>query len=165
MRTSEEGFSCMEVLAVVGAVLLIVGSAATVGEKLLLEAAVEYETACLVSDLRWAQQHDRTASDEQFGKFPAAKPATTDDYWVRLHRTDYEVRGYGYKKFKGWTHVCQPMVFLGSPVNIEGARFKEGGNARKVMTIHVYSEMGTRRADRYVIIDAAGRIRVDRKPP
>ena len=164
MRTSEEGFSCMEVLVVVGAILLVMGSAATVGEKMLLEAAVEYETACLASDLRWAQQDNRTALSK-FGWFPAARPATTDDYWVKFRHRDYEVRGYGHKKFKGWTHACQPMVFLGSPVNIEGARFKEGGNARKVMTIHVYSEMGTRRADRYVIIDAAGRIRVDRKPP
>ncbi|MBQ1509415.1 MAG: hypothetical protein IIZ54_00770 [Selenomonadaceae bacterium] len=164
MRTSEEGFSCMEVLVVIAAVLLVIGSVATVGEKLLLEAVVEYETACLASDLRWAQQHNRTASG-WFGRFPDNRPATTDDYWVKFRYRDYEVRGYGYQKFKGWTHVCQPMVFLGSPINIEGARFKEGGNAKNVMTIHVYSKMGTQRADRYVIIDAAGRIRVDRKPP
>jgi len=164
MKGEEAGFSCLELLIATGIALLVMMSAATVGRKFLLEAVVEYETACLVSDLRWAQQHNRTAA-YHCAHFSGARPASVDDYRVRIGYTGYEVSGYGLNGFHGWEHVCHSLAFLSPPVRTGTAFFQEGGDARTPMTIKVYSLLGGAEARRYVIIDAAGRIRVDRSPP
>lgn len=164
MRGGEEGFSSLELLIVAGIAFLLMMSAATVGRKFLLEAIVEYETACLVSDLRWAQQHNRTAA-YHCAHFSAARPVSADDYRVRVRTGGYEVSGYGFNSFHGWEHACHSSVFLSPPIRTGTVFFQEGGDARTPMTIMVYSALGGIGASRYVIIDAAGRIRVDRSPP
>ncbi len=164
MKGGEDGFSSLELLIAVGIALLMMMGAATVGRKFLLEAVVERETACLVSDLRWAQQHNRTAS-YHCAHFSSARPSSVDDYRVRVRSSGYEVSGYGFNGFRGWEHVCPTSVFLSPPVRTGTVFFQEGGDARNPMTIMVYSALGRASASRYVIIDAAGRIRVDRRPP
>ena len=164
MKMAEEGFSSIEILIVVGAAFLIAASAATAGKKFLMEAVVEHETACLVSDLRWVQEHCRTAV-YQSRKIPNAYPASADDYTVRIRGREYEVRGRGFKAFKGWKHVCPQSVLLVAPAREGGIGFDVNGAAQKMLTIQVLCTMGKDSAKRYIIIDAAGRIRVDRKPP
>ncbi|MBR3457090.1 MAG: hypothetical protein IKH16_02890 [Selenomonadaceae bacterium] len=162
MNGSERGFSCLEVVIAVGISFLVLGSVATVGRKFFMEALIDYEVARIVSDLRWVQEHDRTVYYYGGRYFPDASPIQWNHMWIMIWADSYSVRGY---RTKWWCHECFPGIRLENSSRNKEIKFKGNGNTSNLLTIFVYYTMGGKRFGKYVIVDAVGRIRVDRRPP
>lgn len=163
MNAREEGFSCIEVLVVLGITLLLMGSTATVGRKMFMEAMVDHEVARIVSDLRWVQERDRTVY--YYGSKYSKKAHSNErwnDVWMMMRKDSYSVKGY---HISGWTRNCFPGICHEHSSTSNKIYFGGNGNAKNLLTIFVYYTMGGKRYGKYVIIDFVGRIRVDRRPP
>lgn len=168
MRTSEtleEGFSCLEVLVVAGMLLVVVGSAASLGRKFFMEAVVDYEVARIVSDLRWVQEHSRTRIYQGWERFRETAPTNTHAVWMHFFEDGYYVREYDGQELLEWRRTCFPGISISRPINKHEIRFKANGDTTYMMSVFVHYRKGTEDIGKYVIIDAAGRIRVDRRPP
>lgn len=164
MKTSEDGFSCLELLVIVWILLLLMAVAVPTGKKIFMEAAVDYEIAHFMGDMRWVQERGRSMIYRGNEHFPDSKPKNSGSYFIMMWSdgSRYKVIGSGRK---GWTHTPVSGIAAVPSGNRETLRFEANGNTSTMTSIFVRYRSGKERLGRYIIIDRAGRIRVDRRPP
>ncbi len=164
VRTSEGGFSYLEVLVCVWILLLMMAVAVPAGKKIFMEAAVDYEIANLMGDMRWVQERGRTTIYQGKEHFPKSSPKNSNRYFITMWAdgSGYQVLGAGRK---GWTHTPLPGIAAVPSRSKENLRFEANGTTNTMTTIFVRYRRGEERSGRYIVLDKAGRMRVDRRAP
>lgn len=159
----ERGVSLIETIFAVS-ILVILGSAAMFhGSSVYRNALLNYETVMLASDMKLIRQMSRTATyDTQ--NFPAMEKSP---FYVELvmYSGSYHLRrpgGYG-KIFR--KHNFSPDIGA-TPTIIDYLSFYPDGNTRfrRMGNVLLYWR-AKGKVSRKVIVDTAGRIRIDRRGP
>ena len=157
----ERGISFIETILAVS-VLAILGSAAMFhGSSIYRNALVNYEASVLASDMKLIQQMSRTATYDS-GNFPSMEKSPKHVELVMYSGCYYMRRSGAYgKTFR--KHFF-PSDIGATPTLIEYLSFYPNGNsrARRIGNVLVYYR-GRGTVSRKVIVDAAGRIRIDRQ--
>lgn len=164
LRQEESGVVFLEVLIVLTVMGIFAAFALPRGASFLRMAAVEYETEHLLSDVKWVQSRTRTygylTSDISSVPHP-------ENGWLRLliKSNVYEIMN---PKGAERTHKFLPCVrakvigrAVGAVSDRDSLEFGINGGVIRGGTIRIFWE-GYELYGRDVIVDAAGRIRVQR---
>ncbi len=156
------GFSYLEVLLVTSMVSILVVIAVPRISQLLVSWQMDYEAACLATDLRYLQELSREERRPLPGfELPGRsveRPAlfiefdgTRDGYYIHVPGQKTSCR-----------HICPPGVLMGNGSVYVSMRitFEADGSILGPRTIYLYKD---HQMERRIIIDQAGRIRVERE--
>lgn len=157
----EKGFSFLETIFAVS-VLAVLGSAAVFhGSSIYRNTILSYETAIFVSDMKLIQQMSRTATYDS-SNFPSMEksPQAVD---MTLYSGCYYLKrsgGYGNAFRK---HYYSPDIGV-TPTGLDYLSFYPNGNTRygRMGNLLLFSSNRGSIA-RKIIVDKAGRVRVDRR--
>ena len=156
----EKGFSFLETLFVISILSILVAAAAFRGSSIYQNAILDYETQMLVSDLKLLQQMCRTSTYKQTNFPMKEKPPfnididmDSDAYFMR--RIDL----YG----KSFRRHYFPSYISAELTHLSYLSFRPDGDTvgRQMGSIRL-SWIGRWSLTRKIVLDAAGRIRVDR---
>ena len=156
----DAGSAFLEVLFVVSVLSILVTAAVFHGSNLYRNAILNYETQLLISDLKLFQEMSKTATYDQTNfpmKGSAPSGLVMSIYWdsYRIHETRGQFRTIRFHKF--------PKTISVSPVNLSYLFFRPNGDTRdrKMGSIYLHWREDYS-LSRRIVIDTAGRIRVDR---
>ncbi len=162
---NDRGYIYIETLITIVIVGIIFAASATIGRNFLLNTMAEYEATKLISSIRYVQELNRNSYIVREGEFEQIEPeksttfrVTVSDYFYQIKSTDDKFEPRTYKTIKNVT-LSENQPFNG------GIHFYTDGTPKTFGTIQVKLTFGKNTASRYVIIDKAGRIRMDRNPP
>jgi len=165
--SSERGFVMPELLLTMSLLVIVASVAAPRGYNLWQRAALEYETTRLANDLRTLFSEQRRVFYDR-AYFDTVKPQETDNLSLVIEDSGYRVEDWRTRTL--WRHICLPgirMVLRGNKTRMTVDRY---GYTSYNNTVVVYYGDGNNKLPRYgrrryVIVDTAGRVRVDWQAP
>jgi len=162
---NDRGYIYIETLITIVIIGIIFAASATIGRNFLLNTMAEYEATKLISTIRYVQELNRNSYIVREGEFEQIEPANSTTFRISIEDYFYQIKSSSDKfEPRKCTTIKNVTLSKNQPFN-DGIRFYTDGTPKTFGTIQVKSKIGTKTASRYVIIDKAGRIRMDRNPP
>lgn len=163
MVKNDRGFMLLEIIIVAVVLLLISATALPKVVVFYRQAAIEYETEQLLTTLRRAQSISRTTAEDA-GTF-GVRTNRLQEGLVRLNGTNYILNTGKSSTWSGIKHYLLPFIRAnkhGSPSGETTVMFNENGGLKNTspLTIDIYATGFS--GGRQIIIDQAGRIRLER---
>lgn len=165
-RSAERGFLAIEAVLACLVVMILASVAVPRGMALYREAVLEYETQCLLSDLRYMRELARSteprpkALEWDYNGFPERRAT------MYLQRDGYVMLAGGHRfrehRYAGNIRMSGPFLTNGT-VN-KPLTFGENGTLRNPCTMDLVFE-GQPGPGRRFILSAGGRCRVERGAP
>ena len=169
MGVKNDGFLYVEALFAIGIMLAVFTAAAVFGSKVFVNAAVEYEAAKLIGDLRYVQEISRSSLYPRDKIFNSIKPKKSGHFTVKVYKNKYVISHSVMGVYKETTHRAVLNTTYSPTTNFSGLYggiyFLRNGDVKTIGTVRIESKFAGVKAKRYVIIDKSGRIRMDRTPP
>lgn len=163
MVKTDHGFMLVEIIIAV--IVLLIMSTAILPKVVTFyrQAAIEYETEQLLTTLRRAQSISRTTAEDA-GTF-GVRSNRLQEGLVRLNGTSYTLNTGKSSTWSGIKHYLLPFIRAnkhGSPNGETTVMFNENGGLKNTspLTIDIYANGFS--GGRQIIIDQAGRIRLER---
>lgn len=158
----EAGFALVEVVIAIAVFMVLAGVAVPRLYTFYRETALEYETELLLTTLRRAQSISRTTGD--INRSYGVRTSSSQCGVVRLSNTRYTLTAGKSATWNEELHYLLPLV----RANKHGSKgettimFNENGGLKETspMTIDVYCTYDA--SGRQIVIDQAGRIRLER---
>lgn len=153
----------------VGLLVIIASVAVPRGYNLWRRAALEYETTRLANDLRAMFDEQRRVVSFNRAYFATVLPQEPDDLSLVIEDSGYRVEDRLFRT--RWRHTCLPgirMAFRDGKTRITVNKY---GYTSYNNTVVVYYGDGNNKnlpaygRRRYVIVDTAGRVRIDWRAP
>ena len=159
----ERGVSLLETLFTVSILSILISAAVLHGSSMYRNAILEYETQMIVSDLKLLQAISRTATYDQTDFPQKEKPPMVPS--MEFYSDSYRIRPIilGGKTIR--SHDVAPNIGM-SLTNTEYISFQTNGDTRfrRMGNIHLFCR-GRGKFARKIVIDTAGRIRIERYSP
>ena len=162
MIENERGFLYLEAVFVICAIFVFLGTVAMVGRNYIEEALLEYEAISLAKDIRLLQEEQRTNSFHGFN-FEEERRKNKYFHVLRIHADRYELLDDSYQTRA--VHTCLPLISLVEVFGKNDIGFLIDGTPWNPRTIELRTKLSAEPRSRYVIIDQAGRVRIDRVRP
>ena len=162
MRESEQGFVLAEVLISVCICLVLLGTVVSIGTGYVHEAMLEYDAICLAKDLRMMQEEQRTHNYRGFS-FQEGRKEQNGARAIKIYSNRYEM--FNKEAQEKVIHYCLPGNKFFSLSEEKDVTFCLDGTPNYLRTIEIFFGYGKSKKSRFIIIDRAGRIRIDRVKP
>lgn len=160
---NEKGYVYVEVIVVIAIIGIIFASGAIIGRNFLLNTMAEYEATKLISSIRYVQELNRNSYVVREGEFEKIEPENSTYYRVIVNEYYYEIKS-GLNDFVPRKYNASKNIELLKTSSFNhGVRFYPNGDPKNIGNIRVKAKFDKKIINRYVIIDKAGRIRMDRK--
>lgn len=156
------GYLYIETLIMIAIVGIIFASGAVIGRQFLANTMAEYEAIKLISSLRYVQELNRNSyfvRDEEFKKI---EPGKSTLFKVAVNDYFYEIKASSNKFEPKIYYAMNNVNYWKTSTFNNGITFDISGNPKIFGSVRVKAKFGEKMFYRYVIIDKAGRIRLDR---
>ena len=162
MKLNEKGFLYLETLIMIAIIGVIFVSGATIGRNFLINTLAEYESAKLIASLRFVQEQNRNSYFIREGEFKKIEPEKSMLFLVNILDNNYTIKSTPNKISPINYMAVKNVTFGKTSTFLNGIIFYPDGNPKTFGSITIKAKIGKKSANRYVIIDRAGRIRMDR---
>lgn len=162
---NNKGYLYVETLILIVIIGIIFATSATIGRNFLLNILAEYEAVKLISTIRYVQELNRNSYIVREGEVEEIEPTNSCAFRVTVMDNFYEIKSTS-NKFEPRKYKTIGNVELSKTQSFnDGIRFYTDGTPKTFGHVQIKSKFGNKTAYRYVIIDKAGRIRLDRESP
>lgn len=163
MNLNNRGFLYAEVLIMIVIMGTLFVAGAIAGRNFLANSATEFEAAKLIACIRNVQELNRNSYVVREGKFKSIEPKNSTLFRVVVYDNSYYIKSTS-NKFPDQNFKAVKNVTYGKTQTFnDGIRFETDGTPKTFGTVTVKADFGGERIYRFVIIDKAGRVRMDRK--
>lgn len=162
MKLDSRGFLYAEVLILMVVMSVIFSTGAIAGRNFLLNAAADFEATKLIASLRYVQELNRNSYVVREGEFKKIEPKNSTLFIIDIDDNSYKIKSTPLKfEIRDYTAI-KNITYKATSSFGSGIIFNIDGNPKRFGSIEVKSKFLKNNANRYVIIDKVGRVRMDR---
>lgn len=162
---NEKGFVYSETLIAITIFSIAFSACAMVGISFFANALAEFEATKLISELRFLQEHNRNSYVIKEGEFLGIEPKNSTILKMDISGGYYSIKAMSNGSVLKKYYPDKSVSFSKTQSFDGGIIFKPSGDVRTFGTVTVKANVAGKTAIRFVIIDRAGRIRMDRNAP
>ena len=162
MNLDNRGFLYAEVLIMIAIMGTLFTVGAIAGRNFLANTIAEFEAAKLIASIRNVQELNRNSYIVREGEFKKIEPKNSTLFRVVVYDNSYYIKS-SFNKFPDkYYKAVKNVTFKETSSFGEGIIFDVDGNPKRLGSVEIKAKFTEKNANRYVIIDKAGRIRMDR---
>lgn len=162
MNLDNRGFLYAEVLIMIAIMGTLFTVGAIAGRNFLANTIAEFEAAKLIASIRNVQELNRNSYIVREGEFKKIEPKNSTLFIIDIDDNSYKIKSTPLKfEIRDYTAI-KNITYKATSSFGSGIIFNIDGNPKRLGSVEIKAKFTEKNANRYVIIDKAGRIRMDR---